>query len=75
MKGAGLVKSVIINPSKLTGEIRIPPSKSISHRAIICGGLSEGLSNIKNIIFSDLRRNEILWGKGRRYRRRPGVRY
>ncbi len=47
------MKSVIINPSKLTGEIRIPPSKSISHRAIICGGLSEGPSNIKNIIFSD----------------------
>jgi 3-phosphoshikimate 1-carboxyvinyltransferase len=53
LKGAGLVKSVTIKPSKLTGEMRIPPSKSISHRAIICGGLSEGPSNIKNIIFSD----------------------
>lgn len=30
----------------------VPPSKSISHRAIICAGLSEGVSNIENIALS-----------------------
>ncbi len=47
------MKCVKITPSVLEGEIRIPPSKSISHRAIICGGLSDGISNIENIAFSD----------------------
>lgn len=42
-----------IIPTNLQGEIIIPPSKSISHRAIICGGLSKGLSRIENIVFSD----------------------
>ena len=45
--------SVKINPNSLEGKINIPPSKSLSHRAIICAALSEGESNIDNIIFSD----------------------
>jgi len=40
-------------PSLLNGNITIPPSKSISHRAIICAGLSEGESTISNIVFSE----------------------
>lgn len=44
---------VKINPNKLEGEINIPPSKSLSHRAIICAALSEGESHIGNLIFSD----------------------
>lgn len=44
---------VKITPSKLSGTINIPPSKSYSHRAIICGALGEGISNIHNIDFSD----------------------
>lgn len=47
------MKYVEIQPSKLEGEIRIPPSKSLAHRAIICSGLAEGISHIHNIEFSD----------------------
>ena len=46
--------SLLINPSLLNGKIVIPPSKSLSHRAIICASLSmEGESKINNVIFSD----------------------
>ncbi|MBP1743262.1 MAG: 3-phosphoshikimate 1-carboxyvinyltransferase [Firmicutes bacterium] len=38
--------------SKLRGCVRIPSSKSISHRAVICAGLSRGVSIIGNINFS-----------------------
>ncbi|MGY0374162.1 3-phosphoshikimate 1-carboxyvinyltransferase [Clostridium sp. JNZ J1-5] len=47
------MENIKITPSPLKGEISIPPSKSLAHRAVICGGLSEGVSNIENIIFSD----------------------
>lgn len=40
---------VTIYPGKLAGEINIPPSKSMGHRAVICAGLAEGTSNINNI--------------------------
>jgi 3-phosphoshikimate 1-carboxyvinyltransferase len=43
---------VTIVSSKLRGSVRIPSSKSISHRAVICAGLSQGVSNIGNINFS-----------------------
>ncbi|MGE5678602.1 MAG: 3-phosphoshikimate 1-carboxyvinyltransferase [Pseudomonadota bacterium] len=43
---------VTIYPGKLAGEVDIPPSKSMSHRAMICAGLAEGTSNINNIGFS-----------------------
>lgn len=42
-----------INPSELSGEVKIPSSKSICHRSVICAGLSEGISNIDNVIFSE----------------------
>ena len=42
------MKYVTINPGTLRGEVEIPPSKSISHRAIICAGLSNGVSTIEN---------------------------
>ncbi len=44
---------VIIKPSKLSGEVIIPPSKSLAHRAIIAASLAEGISTIKNIDYSD----------------------
>lgn len=44
--------SVRIKPKKLSGEVMVPPSKSISHRAIICASLSEEKSIIKNFMFS-----------------------
>lgn len=36
----------------LKGEVVIPPSKSLSHRAIIAAGLSEGSCKVENIIQS-----------------------
>lgn len=43
----------IIHPGKCQGSVNIPPSKSMSHRAIICAALAEGTSVISNIAFSD----------------------
>lgn len=44
--------NVTIHPKKLSGEIVIPPSKSLSHRAIIAAGLASGRSVISNVLFS-----------------------
>lgn len=44
---------VKIIPSKVTnGNVTIPPSKSLAHRAIICAGLAPGRSIISNIDYS-----------------------
>ena len=40
-------------PSKLKGSVKIPPSKSMAHRAIICAALSDGICRIDNIDYSD----------------------
>lgn len=49
------MNSIVIKPSKLNGIISVPPSKSLSHRAIICGSLCDdgGISNIDNVILSE----------------------
>lgn len=44
---------VTIIPKKLSGSLKIPPSKSMAHRAVICAGLSKGTSVIENIEYSD----------------------
>ena len=44
--------NVIIKPKMLAGEVVIPPSKSLSHRAIIAASLAEGKSEITNVLFS-----------------------
>lgn len=44
---------ITLTPQKLNGIISVPPSKSISHRAIICASLAEGISTVSNLIFSD----------------------
>lgn len=41
-----------ILPSCACGNVSVPPSKSLSHRAVICAALSEGESTINNIEFS-----------------------
>lgn len=46
------MSSLIIKPSKLKGEVIIPPSKSLAHRAIICASLAKGKSIISNIEYS-----------------------
>lgn len=47
------MKYVSINPTKLEGQIKVPPSKSVCHRALICASLSSGISNITNVDFSE----------------------
>lgn len=49
------MKSILIKPSTLSGIITPPPSKSLSHRAIICASLcnDDGISKIDNVILSD----------------------
>lgn len=44
--------NVIIKPKKLCGDVVIPPSKSLSHRAIIAASLADGKSEISNVLFS-----------------------
>ena len=44
--------TVTFKPSKANGTVYAPPSKSIAHRALICGALTEE-STINNIDFSD----------------------
>jgi len=44
---------VKIIPKKLKGDVVIPPSKSLAHRAIIAGSLAHGKSIITNLNFSN----------------------
>lgn len=39
-----------ITPSFLSGKIIVPPSKSISHRALICAALADGQSLLHNVL-------------------------
>ena len=41
--------TVRIEPGRAVGTVRVPPSKSIAHRMLICAGLAEGTSVIRNI--------------------------
>ncbi|MCM1053978.1 MAG: 3-phosphoshikimate 1-carboxyvinyltransferase [Bacteroides sp.] len=45
-----MTKNITITPSKLSGRITVPASKSISHRALICAALASGRSEIKNLL-------------------------
>ncbi len=42
-----------IYSGKLSGEVKIPPSKSMAHRAVICAALGDGVSKVTNIDYSD----------------------
>lgn len=44
---------------KIQGEINVPPDKSISHRAIMLGGISNGLTKIENMLESEDTLNTI----------------
>lgn len=44
---------VKIYPSRCSGDIKIPSSKSMGHRAIICASLAKGKSIISNLDYSD----------------------
>ncbi len=45
--------NIEIIPSKLKGSIDVIPSKSCLHRAIIAASLSDGISTIDNILYSE----------------------
>ena len=45
--------TVTIFPGTINGTVDVPPSKSMSHRALICASLSKGKSIIKNVLLSD----------------------
>lgn len=45
--------NVRIKPGRLKGEVIIPPSKSLAHRAIIAASLAQGTSKITNIAYSE----------------------
>lgn len=40
-------------PMKFNGKVSAPPSKSLSHRALICAALAHGKSVISNLTYSD----------------------
>jgi 3-phosphoshikimate 1-carboxyvinyltransferase len=44
---------VTLKGCKLKGKVKVPPSKSLSHRALIAAGLSSGTSVIRNIVLSE----------------------
>lgn len=44
---------VILSPSEVSGEVVAPPSKSITHRALVLAALSSGKSVIRNPLESD----------------------
>lgn len=43
--------NVKIYPSKAVGEVSAPPSKSVAHRALLCGALTKGCT-VTNLAFS-----------------------
>lgn len=42
-----------IYPGKINGKVIIPPSKSMAHRSIIAASLSNGISHISNVAYSE----------------------
>ncbi|MBQ3264405.1 MAG: 3-phosphoshikimate 1-carboxyvinyltransferase [Ruminococcus sp.] len=44
---------VEIRPSKAKGAVDAPPSKSMAHRLLICAGLAEGRSTVRNLALSE----------------------
>lgn len=46
------MNTIKIGQSPLKGSVKIPASKSMSHRAIMAAGLAKGHSRISNLIFS-----------------------
>jgi len=46
------LRNVKIIPESLNGRVKIPPSKSLSHRAIIAASLGNGVSVIENVVLS-----------------------
>ncbi len=43
----------VITPAKLSGTVKLPPSKSYAHRALIAAALANGVSTIENLAHSE----------------------
>lgn len=44
---------ILINPSKVCGSVKVPGSKSLTHRALICAALCKTTSTISNVCLCD----------------------
>ena len=44
---------VKVYPAVCSGAVRVPPSKSLAHRALLCAGLAEGTSRITGVSSSE----------------------
>ena len=60
---------VTISPCTPTGKINAPPSKSISHRMLICAALADGQSELSGLSFSEdiLATMDVLGALGARF--------
>ena len=45
--------TVTIRPKALSGRVTVPPSKSQTHRLLLCAALAQGKSEIGNVAFSE----------------------
>ncbi len=45
--------NITIKPTKLTGELNVVPSKSLSHRVLIAAGLADGKSHVSNVLHAN----------------------
>lgn len=54
------MKHAMITPSRLMGEVTLPPSKSAAHRAVICAALSGGECTVSPIELSEDLRATVL---------------
>lgn len=45
--------NIKIFPSQISGSVAAPPSKSVTHRALILAALARGTSTLKNVLLSD----------------------
>ena len=41
--------NITVFPKKLSGQVTVPPSKSVAHRMVIAAALSNGVSEITNL--------------------------
>lgn len=47
------MESITLKPHRLKGSVRVPTSKSLCHRAVICAGLAQGVSTLHHVSFSE----------------------
>ena len=46
------MSTCVVEPGALSGQILVPPSKSMAHRALFCAALANGTSHIDNFVLS-----------------------